>query len=137
MIRIIPICLLVVLAFPYGFNIQITSTCTNTSATSPSFCTGWSQTGTIIEDTVACFPAQTELMTKNGYVRMDQLKIRDEVLAYDPSTGQDEYSPVEGWLHYIPNKKTKFLRLMSQNLEMLVSNKHSIAFDKKYQFVFA
>jgi|JI6StandDraft_1071083.scaffolds.fasta_scaffold01135_16 hypothetical protein len=107
-LRIVLLVWLIVLAATSTFNIQVTSTCTNYTGVT---CTAWSQTGSIIEETAACLPGNALVMTDRGLLNMNQLKVGDRVLSYNRSTGKDEYSSVEAWLHRYPNQQRKYVRL--------------------------
>jgi hypothetical protein len=105
--------LLVVSVTAATFNIQVTSTCTNYTGTA---CTAWTQTGSIIENTAACLPGNTELLTETGPKQISDIRIGDRVLTYNPITKQDEYANVEAWLHRAPNKLNKYLKLHTNKL---------------------
>lgn len=117
------------------FNIQVTSTCTNFSG---SACLAWSQSGSIIEDTAACLPGSAELVTPRGTVRMDRLRVGDSVLAYNPGTRANEYASVTHWLHRSPTARPPYLKLTTQNYELVISPYHNVAISKhQYRFGFA
>ena len=85
------------------FDITSTSKCTKESA--KGFCTEWNQVGQVLEQTAACFPAETKVMTmERGLVTMKELEVGEHILAHVPGcyagkNCENYYAKVTGWLH--------------------------------------
>uniref|UniRef100_A0AC34RLL8 Uncharacterized protein n=1 Tax=Panagrolaimus sp. JU765 TaxID=591449 RepID=A0AC34RLL8_9BILA len=63
-----------------------------------------------VSGTPACFTADTLVMTENGPIRMDELKVGDKIeVAVDNSTNLDE---VISFVHRLPETVANFVRIM-------------------------
>jgi hypothetical protein len=63
--------ILLVLTNSATFNLKSTTNCITTNAN--GFCTSWSQSGTIDEQTSACFAGDTLIRTKTGFKMMKNI----------------------------------------------------------------
>ena len=104
-------------------------------------CVEWSQTGQVIEQIGACFPAETRVKTQErGFVAMKDLKIGEHVLTHEPTCEKDceeYYTEVTGWIHRNPEVLSQFLNLNTNDgLNFYVSPFHNLA-DEYFDYFFA
>ena len=93
------------------YNISYTMTCTSMNITK---CATWSVTGTMQQDTSGCFPGRTMVLTDNGYKTMEELKVGDQIYAYNPKTLRSEFTRVESWLHRDTDSLYEYVHIGNQ-----------------------
>jgi len=128
---------LVVLVTAQSYNFQVTITCVENST---GYCTKWQQNGSISQATTSCFPASATVMRQDGVlVRMDKLTIGDHILAYNPSTGKQEFSEIIAWLHRDPLVNSSYIGIQAQSDILWISPQHNIAImaDENVKYIHA
>jgi hypothetical protein len=105
------------------FDINVNYQCT---VQTPNGCTAWTQTGTV-EESTACFPGDSYVVTQEGPRRLDALQMGDMILGHDASTGTDAYTPVRAWLHRITETPFEYIKLQTARGELEVSRLHNVA----------
>lgn len=71
-----------------------------------------------------CLPADTEVMTRNGWVRIDQPQ--KEILCYNPDTREARFSAVEHVSYPCEEGFTRFYK--GHTLDMTISDEHKVKY---------
>jgi len=71
-----------------------------------------------------CFSADQMLTTPTGAVRMDQLKVGQQVLVLNEATGQAVFESVDSFIHRRDDIKTNFVRIDAENVHLTLSPEH-------------
>ena len=80
-----------------------------------------------IRDTIiwlyGCLSEDTEVLTKRGFKKFDEIKQEDEIRIYDIENGIYKWEKPQRWNIYSVNKDTCY-RIKSDNTDQLVSRNH-------------
>jgi len=60
-------------------------------------------------------------------IQMDKLKVGDSILAYNPNTGEQEFSEIIAWLHRDPSAYSSYIGIQAQSDILWVSAQHNVA----------
>lgn len=75
-----------------------------------------------------CLPAETEVMTRNGWVRIDTMPT--EILVYNPLTHTAVFDKVEPVVYDCPEGFHRFYT--SSSMDMVVSDEHKVWYQTRY-----
>lgn len=77
-----------------------------------------------------CYSADTEALTRDGWKFHDQIQTGEEVLAFDPETGQTTWQRVEA-VHNYPYQG-QMLHIQHRSLDMMVTPNHRMLVGTKW-----
>ena len=92
-----------------------------------------------IRDTIiwlyGCLSEDTEVLTKRGFKKFDEIKQEDEIRIYDIENGIYKWEKPQRWNIYSVNKDTCY-RIKSDNTDQLVSRNHSCLVERDGNLVY-
>lgn len=92
-----------------------------------------------IRDTImwlyGCLSEDTEVLTKRGFKKFDEIKQEDEIRIYDIENGIYKWEKPQRWNVYSVNKDTCY-RIKSDNTDQLVSRNHRCLVERDGNLVF-
>lgn len=92
-----------------------------------------------IRDTIiwlyGCLSEDTEVLTKRGFKKFDEIKQEDEIRIYDIENGIYKWEKPQRWNIYSVNKDTCY-RIKSDNTDQLVSRNHRCLVERDGNLVF-
>lgn len=121
-IKLLTSLLFVATVLSIGSDITAESSCLSYS--DKGYCSKWSISGRIEQDTAACFPETAKVMTPQGLKRMDELKKGDQVLA--SRQGKEVFTRLTSWFHHEKKGTANYLRVKVADSFFLVSHTHNI-----------
>jgi hypothetical protein len=122
---------------PDLFKVNVAHKCLEYSTKAAGYCKKWQQAGSAIaeSDGSGCFPGSALVLTRNGLTPMSKVRIGDELLGKDASSGEAVFSRVRAWIHREVETELEMTVLSTDAGRVVVSHKHSIATDHgSYRF---
>lgn len=115
-----------VLSGCYTYEVKMTYKCVSPPTGTNSMCMEWEQAGGVKTPTT-CFPGEATVITRTGTKPMADLKIGDEILGMEHSTGKQVFSPVRAWIHRNVNAETTMTSVKGDRGTLVASPRHSVA----------
>eukprot|EP00747_Dinoflagellata_sp_TGD_P163726 gnl/TRDRNA2_/TRDRNA2_182724_c0_seq1.p1 gnl/TRDRNA2_/TRDRNA2_182724_c0~~gnl/TRDRNA2_/TRDRNA2_182724_c0_seq1.p1 ORF type:complete len:572 (+),score=57.60 gnl/TRDRNA2_/TRDRNA2_182724_c0_seq1:114-1829(+) len=86
----------------------------------------------------ACFPGNAKVISPTGPKELAQVRLGDELLGFNPATGQNEFTTVRAWLHRVTDVEAVFVQLHTKTGGIVVSSPgHYIAVGNRNTHTFA
>lgn len=101
-------------------------------------CLMWRSISRFYQPAAACFPEDTQVVTKHGYKAMKDLQVGEYILGHDADSNRTMYSRVDAWLHRQRLTDFEYLKVKTESTQFYSSWRHNIAIRKgdAYSYVF-
>jgi len=117
------------------YQVKMSYQCITPPVAPNTMCMQWEQIGGV-ETPTTCFPGSATVTTRNGPTSMAELKIGDEILGLDESTGKQEFSRVRAWLHRDVEASSEMVAMTGLEGTLTASPHHLMASGpRNYNFV--
>jgi len=98
-------------------------------------CRMWLATGHVTSrKNVGCFPANATVIGRTGPIKMSAVRIGDELLGFNPASGQAEFTKVRAWLHRESKLPGLMVRVQTDAGDVLASPTHNLAVGNTFKF---
>lgn len=77
----------------------------------------------------SCYDEKTELLTKRGFIKFNEIKKNDLVVSIDPITKDVDYKPIKKII--IQNYEGEMKHIKTRSVDLLVTPNHKLIFSKK------
>lgn len=113
-------------------HVAITYKCTEWK---DGMCRQWRAEGTVTSrKNIGCFPANATVIGRSGSKSMATVRIDDELLGFNPVSGQAEFTKVRAWLHRESKLPGIMVRVQTDAGDVLASPTHNLAVGSTFKF---
>jgi len=100
-----------------------------------NMCRQWEATGQVYSrKKIGCFPANATVIGRTGPVPIAAVRIGDELLGFNPVSGQAEFTAVRAWLHRESKLPGLMVRVQTDTGDVLASPTHNLAVGSTFKF---
>jgi len=98
-------------------------------------CIQWLAEGAVnSRKNIGCFPANATVIGRAGPKSMATVQIEDELLGFNPVSGQPEFTKVRAWLHRESKLPGFMVRVQTDAGDVLASPTHNLAVGSTFKF---